>query len=158
MDNVDGLTVKSYRGATISDVENYIKRDNLFLYSYDCIILHVGTNDVKSRGVKQIMQAYKFLFRACRNVAGQAIRIVVSSILPRLIDYETTKNSVMQINHNLEQFCTKNNIKFVRSYKRFLHAGQPIPSLYATRDGGLHLNYEGTKQLRQCFINTLSHS
>ena len=152
VDNVDGLTVKSYRGACISDMENYIKRENLQLYTYDYIILHVGTNDIRNRSVKQIMQAYKFLFRACKSAAGNAT-VVFSSILPRLVDFEETKGACINVNSRLEEFCRKNGLIFVKSYKRFLHAGQPISNLFAKRDGGLHLSFEGTKQLRQCIIH-----
>ena len=156
MGEVDGLTVQSYRGASILDVENIVKRNNLLLYTYDYVILHVGTNDIDNKSVKQIMQAYKFLFRACKSAASNAT-IVFSSILPRLVDYEDTKNTCINVNTRLQEFCRKNNLKFVKSYQRFLHAGQPISHLYARRDGGLHLSFEGTKQLRQCIINLLSH-
>lgn len=156
VDTVNGLTVRSYRGATIAQMESFIKEDNLNLPSFDYIILHVGTNDIHFRSVKQIMQAYKFLFRACSNIAPR-VPIAVSSILPRLVDYESSKVLCMQVNGNLEDYCKNQSIKFIRSYKRFLREGRPIPELYAKADGGLHLNYEGTRQLRQCIIHTVSH-
>ena len=59
--NVEGLTVQPYRGATIFDIETVLKTENLNLRSYNYIIFHVGTNDVNTRSVKQIMQSYKFL-------------------------------------------------------------------------------------------------
>lgn len=156
MDNVDGLAVKSYRGASISEMEGFIKNDNLHLDTFDYIILHVGTNDVNYLPIKKIMQAYKFLFRACAEVSGQ-VPIAVSAILPRPIDYDTTREICKNINLHLEEFCKNHDLKFVRSYKRFLFAGRPITKFYATRDGGLHLSYEGTRQLRQCFIHTICH-
>lgn len=156
VDGVDGMTVKSYRGATISQIETFIKQDPLNLPSYDCIIVHAGTNDINYKSVNQIMQAYKFLFRACTDMAPQ-VPIAVSSILPRLLDYESSKDICKQINCNLEVYCKNHNIQFIRSYKRFLHQGRPKAELYAVRDGGLHLNFEGTKQLRQCFVHVVSH-
>ena len=102
------------------------------------------------------MQSYKFLLRTCQNLA-KGSEIVFSSILPRLIDYDTSKEACLAINNRLEAFCNTNNLVFVRSFRRFLRNGKPIASLYAKRDGGLHLSYEGTKQLRQCIINTITH-
>lgn len=85
--------------------------------------------------IKKIMQAYKFLFRALGHVANN-VPLIVSSILPRLIDYDSSRGVCMQINTRLEEFCRKNNLKFVRSYNGFLHAGRPISGLYAVWDGG----------------------
>lgn len=156
IDNVDGLVVQSYRGATISQLESYILNEDLRLHSFDFIIFHVGTNDISRFSTKMIMQSFKFLIRSCRNVARQ-VPIGISAILPRPVDFDTTRDICVEVNIKLEEFCKMYDLKFIRSYKRFLHAGRPIRRLFAHQDGGLHLNYEGTRQLRQCFINTIRH-
>lgn len=90
VDQIDGLAVKSYRGATIQVADRTVKMDSLDLNAFDFIIFHVGTNDINSKSVKQILQAFKFLYPACSCNSPHA-RNIFSSILPRHVDFSTTK-------------------------------------------------------------------
>ncbi len=112
IDAVDGLTVQSYRGATIADIESFVKQDNLNLWSYDCIILHAGTNDIHRRSVKEILQAYKFLFRACSNIAPR-VHLAVSlkkkphSKVPRKIKQYNLLHNLLQLESEEEETVQK---------------------------------------------------
>ena len=53
--------------------------------------------------------------------------------------------------------CLEKRIQFVSSFRPFLKGGEPVRDLFAVRDGGLHLNFEGTRKLRSVFVNVVSH-
>ena len=55
------------------------------------------------------------------------------------------------MNNKLKELCKTRNIKFLHSYRPFTKACKPLRELFAVRDQGLHLNFEGTRRLRQFF-------
>ena len=154
VEDIDGLTVLPFRGARLQDIERKVKRGE-FSNNYSHVILHVGTNDICSDNSNKIFINFKFLIKACLNYFVFS-KIIISSILPRPVDFLSTKNKCIEINQKLNSYCLSNNVGFVKSYKRFLKEGQPIRHLFAKQDG-LHLSFEGTKQLRWCLINTVRH-
>jgi hypothetical protein len=38
-----------------------------------------------------------------------------------------------------------------------MYKGQPRRELFAIKDGGIHLNTEGTNRLRFCFVRVVNH-
>ena len=101
------------------------------------------------------MSNFRFLLKVClQHFDGS--KILFSSILPRPVDFDKTKTVCSEINTKLRELCLRNNVGFIKSYKRFLVKGQPVRKFFSYRDG-LHLSYEGTTQLRWCIINTVRH-
>jgi lysophospholipase L1-like esterase len=122
------------------------------------IIIHVGTNDINSHdklSLDQIISYFNNLITVIRDISPT--HIVFSSILPRPVDYSQTSGKVKLVNQRLEAKCKERKCQFVHSYRFFFHGGKPISDLFAVRDGGLHLNFEGTRRLRNFFIHTVSH-
>ncbi|XP_045159243.1 uncharacterized protein LOC123524817 [Mercenaria mercenaria] len=133
-----------------------------YLVSKPVTIIHVGTNDINPRNpneeysVDDIISFYNNMITLIRNVNPHT-HIVFSSILPRPCDYEQTKDKIKQVNQLLEVKCKERYCQFIHSFRPFFKYGKPVRALFAVRDKGLHLNLEGTRQLRKFFINTVSH-
>lgn len=71
--------------------------------------------------------------------------------------YDPLESRVKQINKQLKALCDRRKLQYLHTYRIFLHNNHPIRSLFAVKDGGLHLNAEGTRKLRDFFINTVAH-
>lgn len=120
------------------------------------IILHVGTNDISSSLLEdEIVAMYNDLISVVRSKSD--CKILVSAILPRPIDFDATGNRVKKVNNSLATLCRTRKASFVKSFKPFLKCGVPRREYFAVRDGGLHLNIEGIRRLREFFINTIAH-
>jgi lysophospholipase L1-like esterase len=132
------------------------------LVSKPFTIFHVGTNDIVTRNqnesysVDEIISFYNNLITLIRRINPKT-HIVFSSILPRPCDYSLTKDKVKQVNILLEVKCKERQCQFLHSYRPFFKFGRPDRSVFAVRDGGLHLNLEGTRLLRKIFIRVVSH-
>lgn len=121
-------------------------------------IIHVGTNDINSQdqlSVDQIISYFNNLITVIRDISDTYI--VISSILPRPVDYSKTGGKVKLVNQRLEAKCRERKCQFIRSYRPFFHGGKPVSEAFAVRDGGLHLDFEGIRLLRNFFIRTISH-
>jgi hypothetical protein len=81
----------------------------------------------------------------------------VSADIPRSIDFESTGNRVKKLNNKLVLLCKSRKVSFIRTFKPFLKCGIPRRKYYAIQDCGLHLNLEGTRRLKEFFINTIAH-
>ena len=65
---------------------------------------------------------------------------------------------IRDVNSHLNKVLSKDmNFKFVCSYKTFTHCGKPKVGLYAKRDGGSHLNTEGSNRMKHFFIQVITH-
>ena len=145
----------AFPGINVSRLANRVSKGHVDINS-EFAILHVGTNDINSLQVTEILASYNDLISTVR--ANYDCKLVVSAILPRPIDHERNGNKVKELNKGLEKLCTSRKCQFIRTYKPFLFSGEPRRELFAIRDGGLHLNLEGVRRLRQFFINTIAHS
>ena len=58
---------------------------------------------------------------------------------------------IRSVNKQLNKVMSK-TFKFVPSYKPFMYAGSVRRELFAQKDGGLHLNTEGTNVLTRFFL------
>ena len=74
-------------------------------------------------------------------------------MIPR--PYDLPKDPDM--NKELKLLCKRRKLQFLHTYRIFPHGNNPIRSYYAVNDQGLHLNLEGTRKLRRCFISTVAH-
>ena len=143
----------AFPGINISRLTNKISRGLVDLRS-KYVLLHVGTNDINTLTVPEICSSYNDLITTLRS--RFICQVLVSSVLPRPIDFEVNGQKVKELNSALEKLCTERQIKFVRSFKPFLVDGVPRRELYAVRDGGLHLNLEGVRRLRNVFISVIA--
>ena len=146
--------VVAFPGINISRLNNKILRGLVDLRS-EYVILHVGTNDINTLTVSEMCSSYQDLITTVREKFG--CKVVVSSILPRPIDYDVNGDKVKSLNNTLEGLCKERRIQYVRSYKPFLEFGEPRRDLFAVRDGGLHLNSEGLRRLRHVFISAVAN-
>ncbi len=120
------------------------------------VLLHVGTNDITGSLLEdEIVAMYSDLISMVRVKAE--CKVLVSAILPRPIDHDVTGNRLKSINNKLASLCHTRKATFIKSFKPFLKCGVPRREYFAVRDGGLHLNLEGIRRLREFFINTISH-
>ena len=83
-------TIQSFRGNTIARMTRRLQAKGAKLEQFDHVIFHVGINDIGNKcTVKQILSDYGNLIGVCRNVKD-SINIVISAILPRLVDHLTS--------------------------------------------------------------------
>ena len=144
--------VIAFPGINISRLTNKFSQGLIDLRS-KYVLLHVGTNDINTLDITEICSSYNDLITTVRSTS--ACKVLVSSILPRPIDFEKHGEKVKQLDVALETLCKERQVQFIRSFKPFLKNGFPRRELYAVRDGGLHLNFEGIRRLRHVFISVI---
>ena len=120
-----GATPQIFSGKTISQVANKIQYGYATLEPFDYVIIHVGTNDLGDRApYDHIISDFCNLIGICQN-KKQAIKIIVSSILPRLVDLNITDWVRRKVNDHLQKSMSKSmRFKYVCSYKPFMRAGE----------------------------------
>ncbi|CAB4024048.1 Furin [Paramuricea clavata] len=139
--------VKSFSGATISDMEDFIKPTTR--KSPDKIILHVGTNDLKNSTPKVITDSILNLTTQIKEDSPNSM-VGVSALLIRN-DCPILATKVNQVNSTLENLCHMNNIPFLKN------ANINTSHLNSR---GLHLNKLGSISLQNNFkefINNLEN-
>lgn len=151
------MDVEAISGANIHTLHNFIKENKSLLKNYSHLLLHVGTNDIgNGLTTKLIIQYYNDLLDLIRNY-NSSIKVIISSILPRPIDFEDTKNLVINTNNELSCLAIKKNVSFVKSYKPFVQQpGSIVKHKCYCRDK-LHLSYLGVSLLRNFFIGVINH-
>ena len=126
-------TVRSFPGATITTLNDKIKKYNID----ECktIILHVGGNDAdQGVDIDSFCDNYIALLE---SLASDNRRIIVSGLLPR-----KTAN-LEPYNEQLRSLC---DIEFVDHFDSFLLATGEIPANYFWKDK-VHLNQQGKQKL-----------
>ena len=127
------LVVKSFSGATTSDMKHYLKPT--LEKNPQQILLHVGTNDLRDQNPNVVVD----------NVVELA-RKIESETNARIILYSS--DSVTTVNRKLKKFCNQNNWKLVQH--------QNITTNHLNQ-GGLHLNNRGNNILFNNFVNCLDN-
>ena len=115
-------------------------------------IVLIGTNDVaSSRSVQQIMSS--------KIRTKSSTYLLICGIIPRPCDLQDDPEEIRmkEMNKELEALCKRRKIPFLHTYGIFLYKNKPIRSLFAVNDGGLHLNFEGTRRLRRFLCNAVLH-
>ena len=117
----------------------------------------MGTNDLGNRApYNNIISDFGNLIGICKQ-KKPSIQLVVSAILPRPVDLDSTDNVRRNINDYLQKSMSKSmRFKFVCAYKPFMRAGHVRRELFAKNDGGLHLNTAGTNTLTRFLIRVVS--
>lgn len=170
--DIEGVVLQSFPGATIAKLANRIDSRQVSLEGFDYVLVHVGTNDIDNyvnreppfrKQVTDVDHAFDNIISDYGNLIGiirkkkHNISILMSAILPRPKDHMKTDSLIRKVNGYLEKDMSKTSrITFLRSYKPFMYAGNVKRELFAKKDGGLHLNTEGTNKLRYFFLRSLA--
>ena len=154
--DINDTDIRSFPGMTIGQLTTKITNGCLNL-NYDNVLVHVGTNDVNKYSAGEISSLFSNLISVIKSNIDSSITLYMSSILPRPVDFSVTGLKLKEINVSLETICKERKVKFLKSFRPFLKFSQARRELFAIKDGGLHLNLEGTRRLRQFFITTIAH-
>ena len=101
-----------------------------------------------------ILSAFNNLITSIRQKSATLIEI--SSILPRPKDHASYGDRVKLVNKCLVKLCKDCRVRLLHTYRPFLKNRLPLREFFAINDGGLDLNTEGTRRLRQFFKVALS--
>lgn len=146
--------VCAFPGINISRLTNKLQNRHLVL-DKEFSIIHVGTNDINSLSVGEILSSFNNLIEVVRR--NSETTILISSIIPRPVDHQVTGDKVKLVNSKLKQLCMQRKVQFLHTFRPFIRNCEPRRELFAIKDQGLHLNLDGTRRLRQFFINTVAH-
>ena len=147
--------LQPYPGARIQDLTYFIDSGFVSL-NYDVIIIHVGTNNVNFCQLADFEFYYNELVSVVKRYVKPCTKIILSAIIPRLIDNESTGNFVTVVNKALKSLCIRRNIDFVATYKPFLKFGRPVCELFSPICK-LHPNYFGNLKLTNFYVQVISH-
>ena len=152
--NVDGwrigrstktrTTVKSFSGATVSDCYHYFKPP--LESDPDQIIVHVGTNDLKTQSARSTAESIVDLTNWC-SVECPSAKIAVSELTTRQ-DQECLDRKVSEVNKILKKFCHQNGWQFLS------HPNIDSSSLNRSK---LHLNKKGVGLIASNIIKFINN-
>ena len=133
------IYLKSFRGATTTCMHDYIKPSLKF--EPDLIIIHSGTNNVKSEEPKYTAKKILELAEICKTANNE---VVVSSLIAR---QDNLNDKVGEVNRILATKCRDNYFIFCDNSN--------ISEQYHLNASKLHLNRQGTAMLAVNFIRTI---
>jgi hypothetical protein len=84
----------------------------------------VGPNDVHNLSVDEIISDFNNLITVVRGISNT--KILMSSILPRPVDYSVTGEKVKEVNRRLKLLCAQRHARFLLSFKRFFQIWEAI--------------------------------
>ena len=141
LSNADNhVVVKSFSGATTSDMEDYLKP--IIRREPEEIILHVGTNDLKLTSGELVADGVINLAIQIRE-NSPSTKVTISSILPRT-DKPGLSEKISLTNKRIKSFCEQNNLD---------HLEHRAIDLTCLNSRGLHLNRKGTSVLATSITN-----
>ena len=129
------VVVKSFSGATTKAMKDYLK-PKLEL-SLDQVILHVGTNDLKSKEPQQVAGSVVDLPRQIENSSNATV--IISELVSKR---DRFNEAVKRVNKQLKFYCWQNVWKFIQH--------QNISEKELNK-GRLHLNFKGNPQFFKNF-------
>ena len=136
------IQVKTFPGAKVSDMKHYIKPT--LSRTPDCLIMHIGTNDLKNSSPSEISSSISSFGQEIRKEVPNT-NLVISEVIIRNDD-PSLNVKISELNKNLAQVCANNNWDFI-THKNIL----PVH----LNSYGLHLNKQGSSYLAKNFINFL---
>ena len=146
--------VISIPGIRINQLTNKIQKGHVSLDT-PISIIHVGTNDVAGMDAGAMLSCYKNLISQIRGISST--KIVMSALLPRPVDHTSLGDKLKWVNNQLKLLCKDRKVEYLHTFRPFTKGNKPLRELYAVNDQGLHLNTEGTRRLKQFFINSVAH-
>jgi hypothetical protein len=131
------VIVKSFSGATTEDMEDYLK--TVLRKEPGNLILHVGTNDLRSIGPAELAKSIQSLaINIEENSPNTSVSI--SAILPRK-ESQVSKNATL-VNNSLKLICSQHHWNFIEH--------KNIKQTHLNR-GGIHLSKAGSDILANNF-------
>jgi len=140
------------RGGTIEDFKDLVFTGEVDIKGNDAVLLHVGTNNMaRAFDAQAVLTEIGSLIRLIKRVNSK-ILIVVSGILPRLVDLPNSDLPVKNYNKMLSRVCRDCGVMNIRSYNGFTSGKEArgIKEWLYCRDG-LHLSHRGDVVLGQQF-------
>lgn len=134
------VVVKSFAGATTSDMSHYVK-PTLDKKPYQ-IILHAGTNDIGKLSPSEIADNIVNLAREIESSTDT--QVIISELVTR--SDLSASGDVDAVNKRLRKFCNQRQWHFIRH--------DDIHSTDLNR-GGLHLGETGIAKMYNNFANKL---
>ncbi|PFX20940.1 hypothetical protein AWC38_SpisGene14594 [Stylophora pistillata] len=132
------VIVKPFSGATTMAMNHYLKPN--LESSPNEVILHIGTNDLKTREPKAVAESIVDLARQIEGTCDTTVTL--SELVCRK---DKLDQAVKTANKHLKKFCHQNGWKLIH-HENISHSG--------LNKGGLHLNFKGSRQR----LNTLTAS
>lgn len=158
VEDVDCLSVQPFPGRTIGGLVREVSCNTDLqgkLSKADYVIIHVGTNDIHKLLPEEFSSNLNNLVSALGRV-NRLLKPLISAIIPRPLDYKYTRDKVVKANNRIKYFCKLRKIPFLKTFRPFLGKnGHPLRHLFAIRDGGLHLNSEGSRVLSNYFLQVV---
>ena len=107
LEGIEGVDLKSFPGDTIAKITYRIDTKHVRLDKYDYILLHVGTDDTDNKAsFDDMISDFGNLIGMCRKRKSK-IKIIISSVLPRPVDYVNTNDPSRRVNGYLDTFMSK---------------------------------------------------
>lgn len=153
---LDCADVLAFRGASIADLTYELENNRGSICRYSSLIVHVGTNDIFKLSVNAFKSAFCNLISLSKSLFPN-LTIALSAILPRPVDFDSSCDKVVAVNRALRDLCFKMDVEFIHSYRYFVKGGWPLTELFAYKDGGLHLNFEGSRLLGLYYKRRVAH-
>ena len=112
------MTVHESPGTTMEQLTFKLKRQPNLVRIAPFVLLHVGTNNVccRTRSPAIIHRLFELLVEQILSIGPNA-RILISSILPRLRDFDETNDKIRSINNDLEHHSIRHTV-FIRTCGR----------------------------------------
>ena len=136
--------VKAFPGATVEDMSDYIMPS--LRRKPEEVILHVGTNNLKSSEPREIAEGIVNLGLKIQNHSPDC-KITISSLISR--SDRTLNGKIKDVNKIVNQFAKQH------AWRTIPHSNIKNEHLNAS---GLHLNVQGTKLLAKNLISHLRNS
>ena len=133
------VIVMPFSGATTTAMNHYLKPN--LEPSPNEVILHIGTNDLKTREPKAVAESIVDL---ARQIEGTCDTIVTLSEL--VCRKDKLDQAVKTANKHLKKFCHQNGWKLIH-HENISHSG--------LNKGGLHLNFKGNEHFYNNFKSHL---
>ena len=133
------VIVKPFSGATTMAMNHYLKPN--LEPSPNEVILHIGTNDLKTREPKAVAESIVDLTRKIEGTCDTKVRL--SELVCRK---DKLGQAMKTANKHLKKFCHQNGWKLIH-HENISHSG--------LNKGGLHLNFKGNEQFYNNFKSHL---
>ena len=133
------IKVRSFSGAKVSCMVDHVKR-TLRDDKPDHIILHVGTNDLRTE--KTSSQIAKSAIDLTTSLKNNGNSVIVSGIVPR---FHNLNNKATEVNNRLVLMCAERNIPFISH-------SESIDSSKHRNESKLHMNFNGVKVYAENFL------
>jgi lysophospholipase L1-like esterase len=147
-----GVKLYVLRGAYIEDFTAGITSGEIAVKDYDAVLVHVGTNNIARDNSAQLLLGEMGNLLGAIRWERADIHIVVSGVVPRLVDQAVTEQTVKSVNKLLSKVTRERNVIFIRSFSPFCCAREStgLKTWLFGRDG-LHLSDKGSRVLHHLF-------